>query len=55
MSLTTILIIFGSAAFIIGALMLILQSAKKLKLTNEQLSIIKRREQEQKLKDRENS
>ncbi len=51
--MTTYLLIFACFAIVIGALMLILQSAKKFKLTDEQLKKIKQREQQQSLKDKE--
>ena len=46
-------IIIGSLALILGAVFLIKKSAKKFKLTDEQLKKIKERELEQLNKDKE--
>ncbi|GLX77496.1 hypothetical protein tinsulaeT_08360 [Thalassotalea insulae] len=49
----TFILILGCVSIVVGALMLILQSAKKFKLSDEQLKQIKAREHEQQLKDKE--
>lgn len=51
MTVEIYLMIFCAIALIIGALMLIIRSAKKFHLTDEQLKNIQKREQEQSLKD----
>ncbi len=49
--MTIYLIIFAALILIIGGLMFILKSATKFKLTDEQLTAIKQREQAQQEKD----
>ncbi len=53
MDITSILLIFCCLAIIIGAVMTLRHSAKKFKLTDEQLKKVKERADEQQLKDQQ--
>lgn len=52
MNIYNFLLIFLCLALIVGAVMLIFQSARKFKLTDEQRRKIKKREAEQRKKDK---
>ncbi|WP_286233116.1 DUF2897 family protein [Thalassotalea sediminis] len=54
MNFYTLLIVFCCLALVIGAILVILQSAKKFKLTATQKEKIRLREQEQRKKDKDN-
>ncbi|WP_083601904.1 DUF2897 family protein [Thalassotalea sp. PP2-459] len=53
MNIYSYLLIFLCLAFIVGAVMVIFQSARKFKLTDEQRKNIKIREAEQRKKDKQ--